>query len=296
MLIPPPIMPPLFVVLWSSGFISARYAMPHAEPFAFLAVRFGLSMAILFVAARLLRRPALPPRLALHAMIAGGLLHGLNLGFVFWAIHRGFPAGLTSAIVSLQPLLVAAFAGLLLSEKVTLRQWCGIAIGFAGTVLVLQPKLNFADPDATPLAIGACVVALISVSAGVLWQKRFVVGADLVSGTMWQYFGAVLVCLVPSTLFESFAFNWNADLVLALLWSVFVLSIGSIFLLNTMIQAGKVSKVSSLFYLVPAITAVMAFVLFGEALNLIQLLGMVVTAVGVALATAQASTLRRASR
>ncbi|HEV7417344.1 MAG TPA: DMT family transporter, partial [Tianweitania sediminis] len=285
MLIPSRAMPPLFVVLWSTGFISARYAMPYAEPFAFLATRFAISLGVLLVAALVSNRPRLPVRLAVNAMVAGALLHGLNLGFVFWAIHQGFPSGLTSAIVSLQPLLVAAFAGLLLGEVVTGRQWCGIALGFAGTVLVLLPKLNFADAGAAPLAIGACVIGLISVSAGVLWQKRFVAGADLVWGTTWQYFGAVIVCLFAAVSFEDFNFDWNVDLVLALLWSVFVLSIGSIFLLNTMIGQGKVSKVSSLFYLVPAVTAVMAFVLFGEALNGIQLVGMGVTALGVALAT-----------
>jgi drug/metabolite transporter (DMT)-like permease len=296
MLIPPRLMPPLFVFLWSTGFISARYAMPHAEPYSFLSARFGLSLLVLLALMLVLRPRALPVRLAVNAIIAGALLHGLNLGFVFWAIHQGFPAGLTSAIVSLQPILVAGIAGAMLGEVVTARQWSGIALGLAGTILVLLPKLDLTDPGATPVAIGACLLGLLSVSAGVLWQKRFVGNADLVSGTMFQYLGALLMTLFPALLFEDLVFDWTGELVGALLWSVFVLSIGMIFLLNAMIQKGEVSKVSSLFYLVPAVTAVMAFVLFGEALNAVQLLGMAVTAVGVALATAQTSARRRASR
>lgn len=296
MSMPSRLMPPLFVFLWSTGFISARYAMPHAEPFAFLSARFGLSLAILFVLMAIRRRPAMPRRLAVHAMIAGALIHGLYLCMAFWAIRMGFPAGLTSVIVSLQPVLVAAFAGAVLSELVSPRQWGGIALGLVGTVLVLLPKLDFSDPGATPITIGACVLGLIAVSAGVLWQKRFVTGADLVAVTMWQYLGALIVAIVPALAFEDLVFDWTGELVGALGWSVLVLSIGMIFLLNAMIAKGEVSKVSSLFYLVPAVTAVMAFVLFGEALSAIQLVGMAVTAVGVALATAQTSARRRASR
>jgi drug/metabolite transporter (DMT)-like permease len=278
-------MPALFVVLWSTGFIGARYAMPYAEPLGFLAIRFGLSFLILLVAVLAMRRQTLPMRLAVHAMIAGALLHGVYLGFVFWAIHKGFPAGLTAVIVSLQPVLVAAFAALFLREIVTWRQWTGIALGLVGTVLVLLPKLGFDDPNVTLVTIGACVLALLGISAG----------------TLWQYLGATIVMLVPALALEEGRFTWNPSLILSLLWLVIVLSLGAIFLLMSMIKNGAVSKVSSLFYLVPAVTALMAFVLFGERLELVQLLGMVVSGAGVALATRQGSTrqgstLRRASR
>jgi drug/metabolite transporter (DMT)-like permease len=289
-------MPALFVVLWSTGFIGARYAMPYAEPLGFLSIRFGLSFLILLLAVLAMRRRTLPMRLAVHAMIAGALLHGVYLGFVFWAIHKGFPAGLTAVIVSLQPVLVAAVAALFLGETVTWRQWTGIALGLVGTVLVLLPKLGFDDPNVTPVTIGACVLALLGISAGTLWQKRFVGQADLLGGTLWQYLGATLAMLVPALLLEEGRFTWNPSLVLSLLWLVVVLSLGAIFLLMAMIKNGAVSKVSSLFYLVPAVTALMAFVLFGERLELVQLFGMVVSGAGVALATRQVSTLRRASR
>ena len=290
------LVPPLFVVLWSTGFIGARFAMPYSEPFGFLAVRFALSLAILFVAVMILRRPALERRTAVHAMIAGALLHGGYLGFVFWAIHKGFPAGLCAVIVSLQPVLVAGIAGVALGETVLPRQWAGIALGLAGSVLVLLPKLGFTDPGISGATIAACVLALLAISAGTLWQKRFVGQADLLGGTLWQYLGALIVTALPATVFEGYAFTWNTSLVLSLLWLVFGLSLGAIFLLMAMIKKGEVSKVSSLFYLVPAVTTLMAFVLFGETLNVVQLFGMVVSGAGVALATAQGSTLRRASR
>jgi drug/metabolite transporter (DMT)-like permease len=288
--------PVVFVVLWSTGFIGARYAMPYAEPLGFLAVRFGLSFLILLGAVLILRRPALPRRTALHAMIAGALLHGVYLGFVFWAIREGFPAGLSAVIVSLQPVLVAACAAIALGERVSARQWAGIVLGFAGSVLVLLPTLGLNDPGISTATVTACVLALLGISAGTLWQKRFVGQADLIGGTMWQYLGALIVTGVPALALETHVVTWNASLVLAMLWLVFGLSLGAIFLLMAMIQKGAVSKVSSLFYLVPAVTALMAFTLFGEKLTLVQLLGMVVSGVGVALATAQGSTLRRASR
>lgn len=289
-------MPVLFVVLWSTGFIGARYAMPFAEPLGFLAIRFGLSFLILLAARLVLRRPGLPMRLAIHAMIAGALLHGAYLGFVFWAIHGGFPAGLCAVIVSMQPILVAAFAAMSLGETVTWRQWTGIALGLVGSVLVLLPKLGFTDPGITPVTIAACVLALLAISAGTLWQKRFVGQADLLAGTLWQYLGATLAVAIPALLLEEGRFTWNPSLVVSLLWLVFGLSLGAIFLLMAMIKNGAVSKVASLFYLVPAVTVLMAFVLFGETLNLVQLFGMVVSGAGVALATAQGSTRRRASR
>ncbi|GHD18865.1 DMT family transporter [Tianweitania populi] len=289
-------MPALFVVLWSTGFIGARYAMPYAEPLGFLAIRFGLSFVILLCALLILRKPRLPARIAMHAAIAGALLHGVYLGFVFWVIHEGFPAGLTAAIVSLQPVLVAIFAALILRETVTWRQWMGIALGLVGTVLVLLPKLGFTDPGVTPMTIAGCVLALLGISAGTLWQKRFVGQADLLAGTLWQYLGATVVMLIPAMLLEEGRLTWNPSLVLSLLWLVFGLSLGAIFLLMAMIKNGAVSKVSSLFYLVPSVTALMAFVLFGEQLELVQLAGMVLVGAGVALATRQGSTLRRASR
>lgn len=287
-------MPILFVILWSTGFIGAGYAMPWAEPFGFLAIRFLIAFVILVALVVVLRRPMLPTRLAFQAMIAGGLIHGTYLGFAFWAIHAGLPAGLCALIVSLQPLIVAIFAGMVLGESVSGRQWMGMALGLIGVATVLAPTLGEVGAGVNVWTVGACVIGLLGISFGTLWQKRFVANADLVTGTMWQYLGATIVTGVPALLFEEHRFIINGELIFAMAWLVLVLSLGAIFLLMAMIRRGEVSKVSSLFYLVPAVTALMAWALFDERLNAIQIVGMAISAAGVALA--QKAPRRLASR
>ena len=277
--------PLLFVVLWATGFVGARYAMPYAEPFSFLAARFGIAFALLAAIVLVLRRPRLARRGALHAAIAGMLMHGVYLGGVFWAIHNGMPAGLSALVVGLQPLITALMAGAVLGERVLPRHWAGLAIGFAGVVIVLAPKFADGGGEAGAANVAACVVAVLAMSAGTVWQKRFVADGDLAAGTMWQYLGGAVPMVVLAAAFETGRFTPHAELFFALAWLVLVLSIGAIFLLMYLIRRGAVAQVASLFYLVPAVTALMTWALFGESLTGLQLFGMVVTTAGVALAT-----------
>lgn len=283
------LIPALFVFLWATGFIGARYAMPWAEPFSFLAVRFVLAFAILAAAAVLLGARRLGAREVLHAGVAGALMHGVYLGGVFWAIHRGLPAGLSALIVGLQPLITAVLAGSLLGERIMPRHWAGLVAGLAGVVIVLAPKLGAIDGGVTGATLAASFVAVAGMSAGTIWQKRFLTGSDLVTGTCWQYAGGALVMIVMSLAFETRDFTLNGELVFAMAWLVLVLSIGAIVLLMIMIRDGEMSKVASLFYLVPAVTALIAWALFGEELTLVQIGGMALATFGVALATRRAA-------
>jgi drug/metabolite transporter (DMT)-like permease len=290
------LIPATFVVLWATGFIGARYAMPWAEPFTFLSLRFLLAAVLVRLLMLGLRAPRLTASQALHAAVAGVLMHGVYLGGVFWAIHHGLPAGLSALIVGLQPLLTAVIAGELLGEKILPRHWAGLAVGFAGVVTVLWPRLGALGSGVTAATLAASVVSVVGMSLGTVWQKRFASGGDLWAATFWQYAGGLAVVALGSLLFETRAMTVNGELVFALAWLVLVLSIGAIFLLLLMIRDGAMAKVASLFYLVPAATAVMAWLLFGEALSLVQIAGMAVATLGVALATAQPATRARASR
>jgi drug/metabolite transporter (DMT)-like permease len=277
--------PPLFVVLWATGFIGARYAMPWAEPFSFLAARFAIAFLLLVLLVGIMRSKRMAFRDAANAAFAGALIHGVYLGGVFWAIRNGMPAGLSALIIGLQPLITAVMAGWALGERVTSRHWAGLAIGFAGIVVVLLPKLGDVAGGVTAATFAACLFGAVGISAGTIWQKRYVSGGDLVTGTMWQYLGATALTTVGALALESGSYTLTGDLVFAMAWLVLVLSIGAIFLLMWMIREGEMSKVSSLFYLVPAVTAIIAWLLFGESLTPMQIVGMVITTVGVGMAT-----------
>lgn len=285
MTLPTSLVPALFVVLWATGFIGARYAMPWAEPFSFLAVRFGLTMLIIGGIAVATGARRADRRGAAHATFAGALMHGVYLGGTFWAIRHGMTAGFAALIVGLQPLITALVAGMALGERIDPRNWAGLGLGFVGVVIVIWPKLGAATDALTPAALGAMMVGVIAMSVGTIWQKRFVGGLDLVTGSFWQYVGATALMAAMSLLLETRTFVVTGELVFALVWLVLVLSIGAIFLLMYLIREGSVAKVSSLFYLVPAVTALMAWALFGETFTLVQIVGMAVATAGVALAT-----------
>jgi drug/metabolite transporter (DMT)-like permease len=277
--------PALFVFLWSTGFIGARYAMPYMEPFLFLSGRFLIAGAILAVWVVLAGNHWPSWRGAVHAIIAGCLIHGAYLGAVFWAIHKGLPAGMAGLVVGLQPLITASLAALTIGEKIQPRQLIGLAIGFIGVAMVLWPNLSISAGGVTPATVGAAIFSVISISIGTIWQKRFVGQIDLKAGTTLQYLGATLIMIVMTLLFENHTVIWSGELVFAMFWLVFVLSIGAVLLLMILINQGAVSKVASLFYLVPGVTALMAYALFGETLTLFQLAGMVIATLGVALST-----------
>ncbi|MBZ9897077.1 MULTISPECIES: DMT family transporter [unclassified Mesorhizobium] len=281
------LIPATFVVLWATGFIGARYAMPWAEPFTFLAARFVLAAALFAGLVVVLGSKRASREEALHATGAGILMHGVYLGAVFWAIHRGMPAGLSALIVGLQPLITAVLAGKFLGEAILPRHWAGLAVGLAGVVIVLWPKLGALGGGVTSATLTASLVSVLGMSAGTIWQKRFASGGDLVAATMWQYVGGASVMILASLAFETHTVVINGELIFAMVWLVLVLSIGAIFLLMVMIRDGEMSKVASLFYLVPAVTAVIAWALFDEQLNALQIAGMAITTFGVGLATAR---------
>lgn len=283
------IIPAIFVLLWATGFIGARYALPHAEPFTFLAVRFALALLVLTAATLMVGSPAFDRRSAAHGMVAGALMHGVYLGGIFFAISRGLPAGLAALFGGLQPLITALMAAGLLGERIVRSQWAGLAAGFAGVAVVLEPKLGEVGGGVTALTVAAALVAVVGMSAGTIWQKRFAGNGDLLAGACWQYAGGTLVAATLSAAFESQRFTVTGELVLATVWLVLVLSIGAIFLLMLMIREGAMAKVASFFYLVPAVTAVIAWLVFAETLSLAQVGGMVLATFGVALATRPAA-------
>lgn len=282
--------PAIFVLLWSTGFIGARYAMPHAEPFTFLAMRYALALALLGGLVALTSAPWPKWRPAGHAMIAGSLIHGVYLGGVFYAVRHGLNAGIAALIVGLQPILTTVLAASFLGEKIKPRHYLGLALGLVGVAMVILPKLG-GGADYRFQTLAPVFLSALGISAGSVWQKRFVGGVDLRTGTALQYLGALIPTLLLAFATETMVVDWTGELVFALFWLVLVLSIGAIFLMLYLIREGAVSSVASLMYLVPGVTAVMAYLLFGETLEPIQLAGLVLACVGVAAATQKRKTL-----
>lgn len=274
--------PAIFVALWSTGFIAAKYGAPVAGPFSLLAIRFLFVIPILSLAATVLRRRWPDLRTALHAMVAGALIHGLYLGGIFWAVKHGLPAGFAGLVVGLQPVLTAFFARLLLKERVTGGHVAGLVLGLAGVALVLWPKLTGFDGLA-PAVIAVALGAVAAISLGTVYAKRYVSDCDLVTGTALQFVGASVVG-IPMAAAEGFSTVPSLQLALVIAWLVLMLSIGAVMLLLAMMRHGAASRVATLFYLVPPTTLGFAYVLFGETLGAIQLVGtaMVVAAVLVA--------------
>lgn len=277
--------PALFVVLWSTGFIGARLGLPHAGPLTFLALRYGLAAGLLALVALATRAPwPRRPAEAGHYAVAGLLVHGVYLGGVFVGISLGVEAGVSALIVGLQPLLTAALAGVLLGERVASRQWAGLGLGLLGVALVLARKLGQGPGDA--LGALACVAALLGITAGTLYQKRFCERMDLRTGGAVQFAAAGLATAPLALLFEGARYvEWTGEFVFALLWLVLVLSLGAVSLLYVLIRRGAAARVASLFFLVPPCTVLIAWPLFGEELGPLALIGMALTSAGVALAS-----------
>lgn len=275
-------MPGTFVLLWATGFIGARYGLPYAEPATFLLLRFALVVALLLPIA-VVGGACWPPSRAqvVHLAVAGILVHGGYLGGVFSAIHAGMSAGVSALIVGLQPVLTALAAAPLLGERVTARQWLGLAFGFGGVALVVGDRASLGGLSAYSLAMA--VVALVSITIGTVYQKRFCGAFDLRTGAIIQFVAAGLALAPIAIAFEHAPVRWTGEFLFALAWLVIVLSIGAISLLALLIRRGAATKVASLFYLVPAVTATIAFVLFGETLGPLALAGFGVAVAGVAL-------------
>jgi drug/metabolite transporter (DMT)-like permease len=275
-------MPLLFVFLWSTGFIGAKFGLPYAPPITFLLLRFALVVALMLLIALLFRAPwPKSPQQAAHIAVSGVLLHGGYLSGVFAAIHFGMSAGLVSLIVGLQPILTAFAAVPLLGERVSPRQWLGLLLGLGGVALVVLQKINLSGLPV--LAVGLSLIALASITMGTVYQKRFCLPFDLRSGSVIQFIAAGLALLPFGLALETMRVEWAGEFVFALAWLALVLSIGAISLLTLLIRRGAATAVASLFYLTPPTTAVLAYFLFGESLTAIALAGMALAIAGVAL-------------
>ncbi len=274
--------PMLFVLLWSTGFIGARFGLPYIEPLTFLAVRMTFVVVVMTIIA-LVARARWPSRGEIgHSLAAGSLVHGLYLGGVFIAISQGVPAGISALIPGLQPILTSTIANRFMGEKVSPLQWAGLALGLVGVLMVLHDRRMVAEGSL--LGWSASFGSLIGITLGTLYQKRFCGGIDWRTGNTVQYIGACFLFWVGAFAFETRLIHWTGELIFALVWLVFVLSVAAVALMYWIIRRSAATKFASLFYLVPAVTALLAYFLFGEKLDALSIAGMGVCAVGVVLA------------
>lgn len=271
--------PGLFVLLWSTGFVGAKYGLPYADPFIFLSIRILIATALLLLLARFMRMPIrIGASAVLRSSLIGFFLHACYLGGVFYSISRGLPAGVAAVVTSLQPVLVSLIAVKVLGERLKAIQLLGLVLGLTGVFLVLGPTL---DSDTPVGAVIAIVVALVGSTTATVLQKKIGSNIPLVAGTAYQYLfsGVVLGAIAVAT--NQTNITWNLRFTSAFVWLVLVLSVGAILLLLWLLNTGSAATVSSLFYLVPPATAVEAYLLFGEKLNTQGFLGIGVTALGV---------------
>jgi len=275
-------LPFVFVVLWSTGFIGARLGLPHIEPLTFLLIRYCAVLVCMTLIAWISRAPwPQSARQWLHIGVAGLLVHGLYLGGVFVAISLGLPPGVASLVVGVQPLLTAIGAGFLLGAQVSRQQWLGLLLGLLGVALVLSDKLGL---EFGAQALLPALLALLAITAGTLYQKKFCPVFDWRSGAVAQFLPTTVLTGLLALATEDFRIDWTGELFFALGWLVLVLSIGAVSLLNWLIRHSNAVNVASLFYLVPPCTALFAWALFGNTLSALALVGMALTVWGVYLA------------
>jgi drug/metabolite transporter (DMT)-like permease len=281
--------PALFVLIWSTGWIAARYAAPFSDPLWYLTIRFFLAGLVLALFAMAVRAPwPLGRRAWMHALVSGVLLHGIYLAGVWWAVKHGLSAGLSGLLAALQPLASVFLGPWLLREQVGWRQYLGVALGLLGVVAVLSPRLVTSLEPGNPVLwvpLAVNILGVMTLTAGSFYQKRYLAGGDLRTVTSVQYLGALLFVAPLALLTEDLRFDLRFETFAVMIWSVLVLSIFSIALMLMMINRGEVTRVSALIYLVPTTVAIQAWLMFGETLVTVQVLGMVLTAAGVYLST-----------
>ncbi|PSU13091.1 EamA/RhaT family transporter [Photobacterium gaetbulicola] len=277
--------PFLFVVLWSSGFIGARLGLPYAEPATFLLIRMVANIAVFLLLVAILRARIPTGRALVHCMVAGLLIHGFYLGGTYIAIGLGMPAGLCSLLVGLQPIVTALVMFGCAGERMRLSQWLGLAIGFVGINLVLQGNMAWHQDGSREAAYLFTFLALVGITFGTLYQKKFCQGVDMVGGAVWQYFAAALLFLPLALATETMVVHWTPTFIFALSWLVLVLSVVAILLLLYMVKHGESSKVASTFYLVPPMTAFQAWLIFGERFDEFGAAGFLLAAIAVFLVT-----------
>jgi drug/metabolite transporter (DMT)-like permease len=273
--------PWIFVALWSTGFVVARYSTNNAGPLSFLTVRMLIAAVLLYVVAKLVRAPKLDGKLWSTSAIVGTCMHAIYLGGVFIAIKQGLPSGLSALIAGLHPVVTSVAGRIILKERLRRSQWVGVMLGISGVVVVVVDKLQDGLGDVTKPALFAMVISIIGMSTGTLVQRARGKEMPLITGTAAQYVSAGAVLLVASSLFEDWEFNINTELVLALLWSVLILSIAAVMLMMLLISRHSAARVSSLFFLTPALSAIESAVLFGERLSPLALVALVVALTGV---------------
>ena len=275
--------PGLFVLLWSTGFIGVKYGIPYAPPFYFVAIRMAIAALLLFVAISFLRKSQPITRSIIWPSTLIGLtLHGAYLGGCFFAVSRGLPAGVTALIVSLQPVLVSLFAARYLGEPLRARAVFGLLLGLIGLFVVVIPRINVSGANAISLiSIGACVIGLLGGTSGTILQKKYGGAIATLSGTSIQYAATAVVMLMLALIFEEPNITWSREFIGALTWLVLALSFGAILLLFFLLSHGSAASVSSLFYLVPAVTAIEAYFFFDEHISMLSLIGTAVTVAGV---------------
>ena len=275
--------PSLFVLLWSTGFIGVKYGIPYAPPFDFVAIRMAIAALLLFIAISFLRKSQ-PITLAIiwPSTMIGLTLHGAYLGGCFFAVSRGLPAGVTALIVSLQPVLVSLFAARYLGEPLKARAVSGLLLGLIGLFVVVIPRINMTGANAISLlSIGACLIGLLGGTSGTILQKKYGGAIPTLSGNSIQYAATAIVLLTLALIFEEPIITWSLEFVGALTWLVLALSFGAILLLFFLLSHGSAASVSSLYYLVPAVTAIEAYFFFDEHISTLSLLGTAITVVGV---------------
>ena len=288
----PRLIPWLFVLIWSTGFVAAKYGLPYAEPFTLLSYRNGLTLIVLFIIMQVKKSIWPSSGMAfIHLMVTGLLIHGVYLGGVFQAIKWEIPIGLTAMIIGLQPLGMAFIAGIILHERIIRKQWIGLIIGLLGLYLVLFEKFDLAIEGFFTgfsfLAVLAVFGSLVGISLGTIYQKRFCSDMDLISGTLIQYLGAFILCIIMSLCFETGDILWTNAFMITLAWQVFGLSIGAVLLLMTMIKQDALARVGSYFYLVPVLVAIQAWYLFDETMNFISIIGVLLIVFAVAIASSK---------
>ena len=273
--------PWIFVALWSTGFVVARYSTDNADPLLFLAVRMVLAAGLLLVIATVTKAPRMPRELVVPSALVGLFMHAIYLGGVFVAISRGLPSGLGALIAGIHPVVTSVAGRVLLGEKLRRSQWLGVVLGVVGVVVVVADKLRAGSSDVTTFALVAMVCSVIGMSTGTLIQRAKARSMPLVRGTAVQYLSSGIVLGIATAIFEDGKFELNLEMSLALAWSVLVLSLAAVLLMMLLISRHSAARVSSLFFLTPALSALEAAVLFSERLSGLAIVALIVALAGV---------------
>ena len=275
--------PVLFILLWASAFVTSKAIVSDSSPFAALSLRFGfVSIGFFLFCLFTKNKIILPIKTFFKASVIGICFHGLYLGGVFYAIDKNLSVGITAIIVSLQPILTALFAGPLLKEVVTWKQWLGIILGFIGTLLVIGFDIGESIPI---IALVASIIGLMAITSGTLLQRKIGIDIPLATSNFYQAFSAFIFLIIVTYLFESPFINFTRDFILSMSWQIIFVSFGAFTILQYLINTGTASRTATLFFLVPPVSVVMAWLFLNEQMNIIDIMGLVIATIGVYIAT-----------